>query len=151
MNHRESLCSVLDKTPELSQLLSNPGIPVHQKKNIIDKIFTGSLEGTCLKYLLDHDLICHLDDILEAVYDLHLQQNKVLEGTLAYAKNPPAESQLKAMEDSILDQQKMNSIDWTFVHQPDLLDGFTLDIGGKFYDYSLNGKFDQLLDHLNRR
>lgn len=151
LDHCNSIVAIIDEAPELYRSLTNPGFSSNQKKTVIDKIFTNTLEKNSLKYLLDCGYIHCLQVILQAVEDLLLLDSKTVEGILTYAKELPDKVQLQSMEKSLLSHLDANAVKWTFIKDPNLIDGFTLEVKGLFYDYSLNGKFNKLLNHLNRR
>lgn len=138
-------------TPQLEAAMLNPAIDLSVKNSIIRRIFENQLEARCIMFLLSHNKINYLEQILFALDQLYLNESGTVSAKLSYTSKLPHSNQLQDMENHILSTYKCQDVCWDFVCDPQLLGGFTLEVDGDFYDYSLKGKYDKLLNHLIRR
>ena len=135
---------ILEAVPALRDQLSNPTVSLIKKHDVITKVFAQDIQDF-LKVLCDNDDIEKLNDIFTIfIRDEHKRLGD-LHVSLIYAA-PPTEEQLESIRKFIV--RKYNCLEEKifFEQQEDksIVNGFKLTVGDDHYDWSAEGRIDQL-------
>lgn len=138
------------QVPQLLDVLTNPAISLQEKNNIIDKIFDDKLIQNFIKVLTSDNQINDIFQIIGALEQLNMKQNKTLKATLTCVV-PPDDKQLKKMQDLLCKKHHCNDIKWQIIIDNSLISGFILHVDGMEYDYSLDSRLKGLKKDLTGR
>lgn len=134
--------NIFETSQELKAALVNPVITKETKHNIIDKVFPEEMR-TFLKVACDHDKLVIADQIFAAYEELQNQAAGVKTVYLHYTVLPSKE-QKKKMGDFIKKKYSAGDIKWVMAEDKALIGGFILQVDGKEYDYSVQGRLNRL-------
>ena len=129
--------NIFEKSQEL-----NPVITKETKHNIIDKVFSEEMR-TFLKVVCDHEKMTIAEQIFAAYEELQNQAAGVKTVYLRYTALP-SEEQKKQMGDFIKKKYGAGDIKWVMAEDKALIGGFILQVDGKEYDYSVQGRLNRL-------
>ena len=134
--------NIFEKSQELKAALVNPVITKETKHNIIDKVFSEEMR-TFLKVVCDHEKMTIAEQIFAAYEELQNQAAGVKTVYLRYTALP-SEEQKKQMGDFIKKKYGAGDIKWVMAEDKALIGGFILQVDGKEYDYSVQGRLNRL-------
>lgn len=134
--------SIFETSQELKAALVNPVITKETKHNIIDKVFPEEMR-TFLKVVCDHGKMTIAEQIFAAYEELQNQAAGVKTVYLRYTALP-SEEQKKQMGDFIKKKYGARDIKWVMAEDKALIGGFILQVDGKEYDYSVQGRLNRL-------
>ena len=118
--------NIFEKSQELKAALVNPVITKETKHNIIDKVFSEEMR-TFLKVVCDHEKMTIAEQIFAAYEELQNQAAGV-----------------KIVYDFIKKKYGAGDIKWVMAEDKALIGGFILQVDGKEYDYSVQGRLNRL-------
>ena len=78
----KNIYEAFKQVPQLLDVLTNPAISLQKKNNIIDKIFDDKLIQNFIKVLTSDNQINDIFQIIGALEQLNMKQNKTLKATL---------------------------------------------------------------------
>lgn len=145
-----TLVAAMEEVPALGQMAVNPAIPQEKKEQIVTQVLsqlgTGELAGRFVRLLLSRFRLQHLPTILDAY---EAQVNRRLGISIAEVRSaaPLADveqERLRQTFERITGQQ----VELEVTVEPDLLAGFTAQVGSTLYDASLEGQLDRLAHKL---
>lgn len=138
---------VLEGTPELPLVLTDPTIPLNRKLAIISQIFSGPdfspLIASFLKKACEAGCIGQFRDIVSACREHALEEAGVLEASLYYVTEPD-EAHIAGIRRFLCRKHQKRDVELTLVYNPELIGGFLLKAGDIEYDYSLKGRLTRL-------
>ncbi len=136
---------VLDKYPDIEQVLSSALISQEDKQGVLDRVFGSQLSESTLsflKVLANHGRLSALRDVVRSARELwdHRSGRKPIELQVAQKLD---ESLLREVIDSL---KKILGIDpvVTTVVNPDLIAGFVVRVDDKVYDASTRASLEQV-------
>lgn len=145
----ETAASMLEAVPAIGEELSDPTVALSKKLIVIDRIFPKEIRNF-LKLLCDNgDFEC-FDEVRKALEELSKTPDaKVEHAKLTYV-TPPTEEQLSGIRQFAAKETDNPDIVLDLEEDPSLKSGFVLDIGSKEYDWSEQGRIEQLKEQLNK-
>lgn len=141
-----SLSRIYLDVPELADFFANPGIPLDEKKMLLNsRIKTGltPLTANLLDLLTDNDRLVVLPEILTVFKELHHNHAGIAraEVTVAAAITPGIEDKLKASLEKVFGYKQ---VELTTTVNPGIIAGAIVRIGDKIIDGSYRGKLEML-------
>lgn len=148
------LCTMLEETEVLSQVLSNPMISKEKKHRIIDELCEQAALPVVLKnfvkYITDHGDSALLIDIIKEYGSLWEKKHHILNAELIYAKYPQ-DTEIKQAEEFLQNRYPDMVIHTGVSVQEKLLGGLCIRIGNTEYDWSYESRLKQLTRMLTER
>nr|QUE28805.1 AtpD [Porphyropsis coccinea] len=140
----------LKASEDLHHTLCNPLLPASTKKKILQDIFGKQIGEVCLSFLMvlvDRKRISIVCIILEKYLILSYQISSVTiaEVTTAIPFTPEQHDSLKAKIKTMTSAQEVKLV---ITVNPELIGGFTIQIGSKVIDTSLQGQLKQMASYL---
>ncbi len=145
----ESAASIMEAVPAIDQELSDPTVPMAKKEIVIDRIFPHDIRNFLKRLCINGDFDC-LDDVHEALVELiKNQEAKVGNAKLKYV-TPPTDEQLDGIKKFLAKEFGKHDIELEMEEDSSLKSGFVLTADGKEYDWSEQGRINQLADSINK-
>ncbi len=145
----ESAASIMEAVPAIDQELSDPTVPMAKKEIVIDRIFPHDIRNFLKRLCVNGDFDC-LDDVHEALVELiKNQEAKVGNAKLKYV-TPPTDEQLDGIKKFLAKEFGKHDIELEMEEDSSLKSGFVLTADGKEYDWSEQGRINQLADSINK-
>lgn len=148
------LRTMMEETEVLSQVLANPMISKKKKHRIIDGLSEQAALPAVLKnfmkYITDHGDSALLMDIVKEYDSLWEKKHHILNAQLLYAQYPE-EAEIKQAEEFLQKQYPDMVIHTSISVQKNLLGGLCIRIGNTEYDWSYEGRLQQLERMLTER
>ena len=150
----ENISKILDLTPELKAVLTNPVIPIERRINIIEKVFSKADASdkmiSFLKKMCRLGYSDSLKDIFEAYYQYwdkcnHILRAKLVSATLA------SDELVSDAKKLLSDKYKGYKVELEKVVDSKLIGGYKIIACNNEYDRSYYGRLSQLERKLSRR
>ena len=138
---------ILEAVPQVRVDFENPSVPVDKKHMIIDRIFPESVRNS-LKILCDNDFALW-NDICEAYESINSTPEKRWSTAQLLYVTPPDEEQLDKIRKFLVREYNNEDITIETKEDKSLKSGFILRVGSKEYDWSEQGRINQLKDKIN--
>jgi F-type H+-transporting ATPase subunit alpha len=140
---------ILETVPVLYEQLVNPTLSLEKKHAIIDKIFPKDIRDF-LKLLCDNSDADKLNEIIELFEKKTYESKGELPVVLQYVQ-PPTQDQLAGIKKYLANKynRDLNSIYLTLKEDKSLVSGFKLIAGSDEYDWSAQGRINQLKNRLD--
>lgn len=138
--------SAFSGCPDLGKLLSVPVIPLKEKLDAVDQIFTGKA-ANLVKLMCQNGCISQILLVCDA-YDELLKARSMQAQVVLTCVHPPDEEQLEKIKKFICKKQGTGSADIEIKTDPDILGGFIIQCGDTVYDRSLKGRIEKLRRNL---
>ncbi len=139
--------SIFHDVPALAEQLSDPTVTLEKKHSVIDKVFPQAVREL-LKLLCDNGDVNLFDSICAEVSAQSRKSSGDFYVTLRYV-TPPTEEQLAGIKQFVCKHYNRDNIIFETVEDPSLVSGFKLIAGNEEFDWSAQGRFDQLKTKLN--
>ena len=139
--------SIFRDVPALAEQLSDPTVSLEKKHTVIDKVFPQAVREL-LKLLCDNGDVNLFDSICAEVASQARKNSGDFFVTLRYVV-PPTEEQLSGIRQFVCKHYDRDDIIFESVEDPSLVSGFKLIAGNEEFDWSAQGRFDQLKTKLN--
>ncbi|MBF2098459.1 MAG: F0F1 ATP synthase subunit delta [Gloeomargaritaceae cyanobacterium C42_A2020_066] len=142
----------LADTPELEAFLGRPLVATEAKKAVIRQVFGTRVGSTSLNFLLllvDRGRIALLPSIGATFQDLVRQLTRTALAQVTTATALTSE-QSAALESHILRLTGAQQVDLTVTVDPELLAGFTVQVGSQVIDTSLRSQLRRLAARLSQ-
>lgn len=137
---------VLEESDSLTGFLSNPLITQDSKKEVITQLFSGQISDIILTFLLvliDRKRIAYIQHILERYLELAYDLE-----SLVIAQVVSSVSLTDIQQENLIKKLKSmtgdNQVKLDMSVDPDLIGGFTIQIGSKVIDTSLRGQLKEI-------
>ncbi|MDD6022857.1 MAG: F0F1 ATP synthase subunit alpha [Oscillospiraceae bacterium] len=134
--------------PVLVDQLDDPTVSLEKKHELIDRTYPSGIRRF-LKILCDNGDTRLYDKIVELYGSLRRAQEHKLQVTLRYV-TPPTEDQLFGIKHFIADNYPGEEFHIEMQEDKSLIGGFKLTVGRQEYDWSTQGRMDQLKKQLSR-
>lgn len=145
-----ALVAAMKEVPALGQMAVNPAIPQEKKEQVVsqvlDQLGTGELAGRFVRLLLSRFRLQHLPTILTA-YETQVNRRLGISIADIQSATPLADveqERLRQAFERILGAR----VELDVTVEPDLLAGFTAQVGSTLYDASLKGQLERLAHKL---
>ena len=139
---------ILEAVPQVRVDFENPSVPVEKKHMIIDRIFPESVRNS-LKILCDNTDFALWNDICEAYESINSTPEKRWSTAQLLYVTPPDEEQLDKIRKFLVREYNNEDITIETKEDKSLKSGFILRVGSKEYDWSEQGRINQLKDKIN--
>ncbi len=139
--------AIFRDVPALAEQLADPTVSLEKKHSVIDKVFPQAVREL-LKLLCDNGDTDMFDSICAEVNAQARKNSGDFFVTLRYV-TPPTEEQLAGIKQFVCKHYNRDDIIFESVEDPSLVSGFKLIAGNEEFDWSAQGRFDQLKTKLN--
>nr|YP_010338076.1 ATP synthase CF1 delta subunit [Erythrolobus coxiae]UNJ17661.1 ATP synthase CF1 delta subunit [Erythrolobus coxiae] len=149
-NDMNNILSIVAESAELQKTLYSPLVNSESKMEVCKKIFENQINSTTLKFimlLIDRKRIVLLNNIGEQFLQLAYEQTGTTVAEVV-TSIPFNETQYDLLVKKIQDISQAKKVHLNINIDPDLIGGFTIQIGSKLIDSSLKGKLKQMASHL---
>lgn len=151
-NVKEELSLVnetLNDNVDLQKFLSSPLIPINEKNEKIENIFSKYISKDTLSYLLilaKRKGFSKFDVVYSSFIHLYNEKNGILEGKL-YTAFELSDVKVKEIE-NVLSKKEKKEVVLAQIHDPHLIGGVRIYLDNKIYDYSIEKKINEIKDSL---
>ena len=145
----QSVKDILEAVPQIGVEFEDPTVSLEKKHLVIDRVFPKEIRNF-LKVLCDNGDFGLLDEIEQAYMELTKTPEKVeAQAELTYV-TPPTPEQMERIR--LFLAKECNNPDIKIVGREDasIKSGFIIRVGNKEYDWSEQGRIDQLQKHINQ-
>lgn len=136
---------IFEAVPMIQEQLSDPTVELQKKHMVIDRIFPQGMRDF-LKLLCDNAQIDLIGDICQA-YDEVEVANEEFRAVLSYV-TAPSDRQLSGIRDFLQKKYNRNDITIDLHEDKSLISGFRIRVGTDEYDWSAQGRMEQLKERL---
>jgi F-type H+-transporting ATPase subunit delta len=138
------------KSPDLVQAFANPLLSLDAKKGMVKSVFKGKTEDNTVNFLL---VLCDRGriDCLEAINSLALEmayKQASLEVAYVTSSSDMSESQQEALIAKLKAMTGVSQVKLEVEVDKTLIGGFTVQIGSRIIDTSIQGQLKKLASHL---
>jgi len=138
------------ESKDLVQALSNPLLSVEAKKEIIKSVFQGKIDGKSVNFLL---VLCDRGriDCVASIASLALQmayKEASVEVATVISASEMSESQQEALVTKLKSMANVKEVKLDIALDESLIGGFTVQIGSRIIDTSIQGQLRKLASHL---
>jgi F-type H+-transporting ATPase subunit delta len=145
-NDMNIVTQFLANSSDLKKFLGNPLITKDAKKNVVKDIFGEQIDGSTLKFLLllvDRGRIEVLESIAQKFLELSYKQESIEIAKITSSIQLSADQQ-KSIAEKLKKITGANQIKLALKVDPQLIGGFTIEIGSKMIDTSIRGQLKQI-------
>jgi len=145
-NDMNIVTQFLANSSDLKKFLGNPLITKDAKKNVVKDIFGEQIDGSTLKFLLllvDRGRIEVLDSIAQKFLELSYKQDSIEIAKITSSIQLSADQQ-QSIAEKIKAITGAKQIKLALKVDPQLIGGFTIEIGSKMIDTSIRGQLKQI-------
>jgi len=145
-NDMNIVSQFLANSGDLKKFLGNPLITKKAKRNVVVDILSEQIGGSTLKFLLllvDRGRIEALDSIAQKFLELSYKQEAIEIAKITSSIQLSAEQQ-KGIAEKLKTMTGAKQIKLALKVDPQLIGGFTIEIGSKLIDTSIRGQLRQI-------
>ena len=143
----QDVIDILDTVPQIQEEFENPMVGIERKHLIIDKVFPGEIRNF-LKILCDNNEFDLFKDIVEEWEKIgQTTENSVNRAQLIYV-TAPSEQQLTGIRKFLAKEFHNENMQIETKQDASLKSGFILRVGTKEYDWSEQGRIEQLKEQM---
>lgn len=143
----QDVIDILDTVPQIQEEFENPMVGIERKHLIIDKVFPGEIRNF-LKILCDNNEFELFKDIVEEWEKIgQTTENSVNRAQLIYV-TAPSEQQLTGIRKFLAKEFHNENMQLETKQDASLKSGFILRVGTKEYDWSEQGRIEQLKEQM---
>ena len=145
----QSVKDILEAVPQIGVEFEDPTVSLEKKHLVIDRVFPKEIRNF-LKVLCDNGDFGLLDEIEQAYMELTKTPEKVeAQAELTYV-TPPTPEQMERIRLFLAKECNNPDIKITGKEDASIKSGFIIRVGNKEYDWSEQGRIDQLQKHINQ-
>lgn len=138
------------QSPDLVQAFSNPVLSLETKKGMVKSIFQGKIDNKSVNFLL---VLCDRGriDCLESINSLALEmayKQASVEVASVISSSEMSEGQQDALVDKLKAMTGVKQVKLEIEVDKSLIGGFTVQIGSRIIDTSIQGQLRKLASHL---
>ena len=143
----QDVIDILDTVPQIQEEFENPMVGIERKHLIIDKVFPGEIRNF-LKILCDNNEFELFKDIVEEWEKIgQTTENSVNRAQLIYV-TAPSQQQLTGIRKFLAKEFHNENMQLETKQDASLKSGFILRVGTKEYDWSEQGRIEQLKEQM---
>jgi F-type H+-transporting ATPase subunit delta len=145
-NDMNIVSQFLANSDDLKKFLANPLITRDAKKNVVKDILGEQIDSNTLKFLMlliDRNRIALLDGIAQKFLELSYKQESIEVAKVISSVQLSAQQQ-KNLAEKLKVITGAKQIKLALKVDPQLIGGFTVEIGSKFIDTSIRGQLKQI-------
>lgn len=146
-----NIVNLIEQSSEIEKVVNNPLVDNKVKKEILKQIFRNQVSNTTLKFIMlivDRKRTSFLKDIGRNFLELAYLKNGITVAQIA-TSTPFNEQQYNLLLNKVQAITKAKKVQMNISIDPDLIGGFTIQIGSKLIDSSLKGQLKQIASHLD--
>jgi len=146
VSQAKDILAIWNDSPAFSEAMSSPVLEVESKKAVLEKLFSGKLTPSFLKFLkllADRQRIGVLNAVLERLLDLYREQRNIALATVTSASNLNENQQAELLK-KIQSIAGTDNLELNLDVDPSLIGGFVVNVGSKVIDASLAGQVRRL-------
>jgi F-type H+-transporting ATPase subunit delta len=146
-----TLSQLLIESDKLMLFFANPLISPISKKEVIRQLFSKQVSSTILTFMLilvDRRRIAVIDSILDRYLNLVHSLESLVVATVTTSIMLTDEQKI-ALVQQLEGMTENSQIKLEIIIDPQLIGGFTIQIGSKFIDTSLRGQLKEIASFLN--
>jgi F-type H+-transporting ATPase subunit alpha len=141
---------ILEAVPQVKLDFENPGVEVSKKHLVIERVFPGEIRDF-LKILCDNNDFSLFDEVCDAFAELSkTPEQKEKQAELIYV-TAPNEEQLQGIRKFLAKEFPGCEPEIEMKEDASLKSGFILRVGTKEYDWSEQGRIDQLKSAISKK
>jgi len=141
---------ILEAVPQVRVDFENPAVEVSKKHLVIDRVFPKEIRNF-LKILCDNDEFSLFDEVCVAWAELGITPDKREQRAELLYVTAPSDEQLEGIHKFLKKEFGGEEIELSMKEEPSLKSGFILRVGTKEYDWSEQGRIDQLKEAVSRK
>lgn len=146
----QSAASIIEAVPAIAEELTDPTVAITKKHMVIDRIFPHEIRNF-LKLLCDNGDFDCFNDVIAALKESKKTPVSTVEtATLRYV-TAPTDEQLAGIKKFLVKEFGNEEITIDLQQDASLKSGFILSVGTKEYDWSEQGRIEQLTAKINSR
>ncbi|MCR5736693.1 MAG: F0F1 ATP synthase subunit alpha [Eubacterium sp.] len=134
---------ILEAVPQIQADFENPTVEIAKKHLVIERVFPTEVRNF-IKILCDNNEFQLFDQIYDEFSNLGKDPEKKNDYAELIYVNEPTEEQLSGIKDFIQKEFHNEDIQLELKKDPSIKSGFILRVGTKEYDWSEQGRIDQL-------
>lgn len=143
----QDVIDILDTVPQIQEEFENPMVGIERKHLIIDKVFPGEIRNF-LKILCDNNEFELFKDIVEEWEKIgQTTEDSVNRAQLIYV-TAPSQQQLTGIRKFLAKEFHNENMQLETKQDASLKSGFILRVGTKEYDWSEQGRIEQLKEQM---
>ena len=143
----QDVIDILDTVPQIQEEFENPMVGIERKHLIIDKVFPGEIRNF-LKILCDNNEFELFKDIVEEWEKIgQTTEHSVNKAQLIYV-TAPSQQQLTGIRKFLAKEFHNENMQLETKQDASLKSGFILRVGTKEYDWSEQGRIEQLKEQM---
>jgi F-type H+-transporting ATPase subunit delta len=145
-NDMNIVSQFLANSSDLKKFLANPLITRDAKKNVVKDILGEQIDPNTLKFLMlliDRNRIALLDGVAQKFLELSYKQESIEVAKVISSVQLSAQQQ-KNLAEKLKGITGAKQIKLALKVDPQLIGGFTVEIGSKFIDTSIKGQLRQI-------
>ncbi|MBS4223425.1 F0F1 ATP synthase subunit delta [Lederbergia citrea] len=135
----------VQENPAFITLLTSPNMSLHEKKNLLQSVFSGvsPFVSHTLMLLIDRHRESDIADVAGSFIELANKENGIAEATV-YTVRPLTALEADSVSASFAPKVGRRSLNIENIVDTNLLGGMKVRIGNRIFDGSLRGKLDRL-------
>ncbi len=143
----KTLLTSFAEQPDLCRVINNPFVPAESKLQLLTTASGATVADTCfgdfLKLLVRNNRIGMAREIASAYLSIYRKANNIFKVDITTASRFPAD-EMNRLKDIISRQVKGATVEYNETVDPDLIGGFTVNIGSERLDASVKNELKQL-------
>ncbi|MCR5703405.1 MAG: F0F1 ATP synthase subunit alpha [Eubacterium sp.] len=139
----QQIKEILEAVPQIQEDFENPTVEIEKKHLVIERVFPNEIRNF-LKILCDNNEFQLFDDICNTFSELEKDPLKKDDYAELIYVTEPTEEQLNRIKDFLKKEYHNDNIALELKKDDSIKSGFILRIGTKEYDWSEQGRIDQL-------
>lgn len=145
----EETRTIFAEVPQLTDIFTNPTIPMSKKMDVIDRIFPKEMRNF-LKNTCAYRRMGLIEEIF-AAYDRYKDAQAGTIHAVLTCVTPPDGEQAKGIEAFLCKKYGSKRADIDIRKDDALLGGFVLRVGSDEYDWSMKGRLDRMAQSMGRQ
>lgn len=143
----EKTRKIVENNPELVKVLACPAVGFRDREAVVQKIFPKEMIPF-LSVLSRYGDFRDISGILDVYDEMALRDQGILVGTVDYAGEKPAASEIEGRASALFNNAKFKL---EYVENPELIGGWRLRVGSYLCDCSVLGSYEALRNRILRR
>ena len=139
----QTAASIIEAVPAIGEELSDPTVAIAKKHVVIDRIFPLEIRNF-LKLLCDNGDFDLFNDVKAACADLAVSPDQKDQKAVLKYVTAPSDEQLAGIKKFLAKEFGKDDMEVELVQDSSLKSGFILSVGTKEYDWSEQGRMEQL-------
>ena len=144
----QSAASIIEAVPAIAEEFNDPTVAIAKKHMVIDRVFPMEIRNF-LKLLCDNGDFDCFNEVIIALDELSVTPENKAERALLRYVTAPTDEQLAGIKKFLVKEFGNNDIKIDLREDSSLKSGFILSVGTKEYDWSEQGRIEQLKEKIS--